>query len=192
MADELIHQGRFLGYYRRGGWEFVKRANASAVVAIAACTDDGEVVLVEQHRLPLGTDGQRTIELPAGLVGDDGDHDLVAAAQRELVEETGFEAAELAVPRSGSGRAASSGPGAAELAVVTTGPSSAGLTDELITFVVARGLSRVGPGGGVAGEDITVHLVPRDAVDEWLLARAADGLLIDPKVWAGLYLVDQC
>lgn len=171
MDDELIHHGRFLDYHRRNGWEFVRRTNASAVVAIAAMTDDQRVVLVEQQRIPLGESGRRTIELPAGLVGDDGDHDLLASAQRELVEETGFEASELAE--------------------VTTGPTSAGVSDECVTFVVARGLHRVSPGGGVAGEDITVHLVPRDEVDAWLLECNESGLLIDPKVWAGLYLIDH-
>lgn len=171
MDDQLIHRGRFLEYRSRDGWEFVRRANASAVVAVAAMTDDRRVVLIEQERLPLGTQGQRVIEVPAGLVGDDGDHNLLAAAQRELEEETGFRAAQLAV--------------------LTAGPSSAGLCDEIITFFAAKGLEQVGTGGGVAGEAITVHLVPRDEVDDWLLERAEHGLLIDPKVWTALYFIDQ-
>ncbi|MDA3962260.1 MAG: NUDIX hydrolase [Planctomycetota bacterium] len=168
MADTLIHHGRFLDYYTRDGWEFVRRNNASDVVAVIACTADDDVVLVEQVRKPLGENGMRVIELPAGLVGDDGNQDVVVAAQRELEEETGFRAAQLAV--------------------VSRGPSSAGLCDEIITMVCARGLERVGPGGGLPGENITVHLVPRDEVEAWLMECSEAGLLVDPKVWAGLYI----
>lgn len=163
--ERLIHAGRFLHFLERDGWEFVRRGNASAVVAVVARTDEDAILVVEQHRRPLDA---RVLELPAGLVGDDGDHDLLAAAQRELIEETGYRAGQLAV--------------------IGRGPSSAGLCDEIITLVGARGLERVGPGGGVDGEDITVHAVPHADAEGWLLACQEAGLLIDPKVWAGLYL----
>jgi len=171
MDDELVHHGRFLDYLQRDGWEFVRRTNASAVVAIAAQTPDGAVVLVEQTRRPLGEQGRRVIEPPAGLVGDDGDHDLLAATQRELEEETGFRAGQLAL--------------------LPSGPTSAGVSDEVVTFVAARELERVGGGGGVGDEAIRVHLVPRDAVDDWLLGCHEAGLLVDPKVWAVLYFLDR-
>lgn len=168
MTDELIHRGRHLHYFRRNGWEFVRRAQAHAVVAIAARTEQDEVVLIEQERTVLGAQGRRVIEIPAGLVGDHGaETDLLAAARRELIEETGFDAEELRI--------------------ACVGPSSAGLTDELITMVVARGLRRVAAGGGVDGEDIRLHLVPWLQVRGWLAARHAAGMLIDPKVQAGLW-----
>ena len=62
------------------------------MVAIIAVTDEDKLLLVEQHRPPVN---QTVLELPAGLVGDLSDHpmeDLEQAAQRELLEETGYRA----------------------------------------------------------------------------------------------------
>jgi 8-oxo-dGTP pyrophosphatase MutT (NUDIX family) len=54
---------------------------------IIPVTEDGKVVLVRQFRQ--GID-QHTLEIPGGLV-DPTDHDLQAAAIREMIEETGYE-----------------------------------------------------------------------------------------------------
>ena len=54
-------------------------------VNIVATTDAGEVVMVEQFRYG---NGEVTLEPPAGII-DDGESSL-AAAQRELLEETGY------------------------------------------------------------------------------------------------------
>jgi ADP-ribose pyrophosphatase len=51
----------------------------------------------------------------------------------------------------------------------------------------ARGLRRVGAGGGVEGEQIRVHEVPLSEADAWLAARAAGGTPVAIKVYAGLY-----
>jgi ADP-ribose pyrophosphatase len=164
-----LAEGRFLRLVAVRGWEYVERRNASGVIAIAALTDDRRLVMVEQYRPPVG---RRVIELPAGLVGDDpgaADEPLETAARRELEEETGFTARELSL--------------------VAVGPSSAGLTSEVITFFTARGLTRTGDGGGVAGEDIVVHLVPLDDIRAWLDRRLGEGVLIDPKIYAGLYFL---
>ena len=125
--------------------------------------------------MPLGEHGAKVIELPAGLVGDDdlsvtgSDTDIIEAARRELIEETGFDANKVEI--------------------ISQGPSSAGLCDEIITFVVARELEKVGAGGGVDGEDITTHLIPLSDVHAWLVQQAQRGTYIDPKVWAGIYLL---
>lgn len=165
--NEKIHfKGRFLGMKERGRWEYAFRTNASGVVAMVPVTDAGELVLVEQHRTPVRG---RVLELPAGLVGDTGDRDenFKLAANRELEEETGYHAAHLE-----------------ELMV---GPSSAGMCDEILTIYFADGLKRVGPGGGDGNEDITVHLVPLESADAWLRKKSGEGILIDPKVYAGMY-----
>jgi len=166
---QILHTGRFLELVSDRNWEFVRRRNASAVVGIIATTPAGELLLVEQHRIPVGGP---VIELPAGLVGDEQvDEDLATAAARELVEETGWEPTICTV--------------------LTRGSSSAGLTSEVTTLLRAAGLRQVGAGGGVAGEAITVHAIPLATVPTWLAARAAAGVLIDHKIHAALWWIGQ-
>ena len=57
-------------------------------VNVAALTAQDELVLVEQYRHGVAA---AVLELPGGAV-DPGDVDLIAAAQRELLEETGYTA----------------------------------------------------------------------------------------------------
>lgn len=166
-SNEKEHfTGRFLGMRERDGWEYACRTNASGVVGMVAVTDNQELVLVEQYRTPVEC---RVLELPAGLAGDGGDRDeaFVVAAERELLEETGFKANSMEE--------------------LLTCPTSSGLTDELITLYYASGLQRVGPGGGAGSEDITVHLVKLSEAVEWLDRRSQEGFMIDPKIFAGLF-----
>jgi ADP-ribose pyrophosphatase len=82
---ETLFETRWLRVCRRGKWDYVERAhgNGHAVVIVAATPDD-RVLFVEQVRAAVG---HRTIELPAGLVGDESANDTPeAAAVRELVE----------------------------------------------------------------------------------------------------------
>jgi ADP-ribose pyrophosphatase len=65
--------------------------------------------------------------------------------------------------------------------------SSAGLTDERVSLLSARRLKKTGPGGGDASEEITVHEVPLDQINNWLAARSAEGKLVDARVYAGIY-----
>lgn len=58
-------------------------------------------------------------------------------------------------------------------------------------FLRARDLTRVGAGGGVAGEDITVHAVPRQQAPAWLMQKQAEGFELDLKLWAGLWMVER-
>jgi len=167
MSNDLTHyHGRYLNLLERDGWEFASRSNANGVVVIIAVTDAGEIVLVEQFRKPIR---DRVLELPAGLVGDhvEPDESELEAARRELIEETGF--------------------AASQLEVLLSCPSSAGICDEIITFVLATGLQRVGPGGGDDSEEIEVVPVPLVQVDGWLARRQAAGKPLDPKIYAALY-----
>ncbi len=160
-----LHSTSHLDLVKDGRWVFARRPNASAVVAIVAVTPVGELLLVEQHRIPVQAS---VIELPAGLVGDEqADESLEIAAGRELEEETGWR------PET--------------CQVLSCGPSSAGLTNELVTLIRAHGLTQVSAGGGVAGENITVHRVPLMGLAAWLAARAAQGHLIDHKIYAALW-----
>ncbi len=169
MDDTLLHEGRFLRLKRRGRWEYAERTNASSAVIVVAITPEDRVLFVEQYRLPIEA---RSIEMPAGLVGDLGEAESVEeAARRELVEETGWEAARIDY--------------------LMAGPSSSGMSNEMIAFVRASGLRRVGSGGGDESEQITVHEVPRSEVAAWLHAKRLEGFSIDPKLYAGLYFIDH-
>lgn len=162
---KVLGSSQFLELVERDGWSFARRPKVR-VVAVVAVTDARRLILVEQFRIPVNAN---VIELPAGLAGDEGDPDeaLVVAAERELLEETGYSASEFE-----------------EVAAVT---SSAGLTDEEIVVFRARQLKKKGAGGGVAGEDIVVHEIPLDEAEEWLRGQAATGKKIDSRVFAALY-----
>jgi ADP-ribose pyrophosphatase len=166
-SPQLLAVGEFLRLVRAGHWEYAERTNSPGAVVIVPVTDDGRLVLIEQYRIPVD---RRVVELPAGLIGDsalDRGETSETAAQRELFEETGYEARELRV--------------------LTSGPPSAGMSSEVVTFLLATGLSRTGRGGGVHREQIDVHAVPLDDIPRWLDERRQDGTLVDPKVYAGLY-----
>ena len=167
---ETLAAGRFLRLVRENGWEYVQRANCHDVVSIIAATPDANILLIEQHRPPLHA---RTIELPAGLAGDTaaGREDLILSAQRELLEETGYRAQHF------------------ELAAA--GPTSSGMSDERITYFIATQLTRESAGGGVEGEDILVHEVPLAEIHPWLAAKQSQGILIDPRVFIGLYFLTR-
>jgi ADP-ribose pyrophosphatase len=168
---ESLYRGRFLELKREGHWEYVSRTNSSGAVFILAITDGDEIVLVEQHRIPLGG---ATIELPAGMVGDEPDfhgESLLDSALRELEEETGFR-----------GRRAE---------LLLSGPVAPGLTSEILHLVQAHELSRVHAGGGVDGEDIRVHVVPLRTVRGWLQQQAAAGKLVEPRIYTALYFALQ-
>ena len=171
MSQLTTHfKGKFLSLVENDHWEYVTRSNAHAVVVIVALTGDHEIVLVEQYRRPVD---QRVVELPAGLVGDQHgpDEQALDAARRELIEETGYQADSVEL--------------------VMESPSSAGMTDEIVSFIRARGLNRIGNGGGDESEDIVTHVVPLDQVDRWLVQKRADGLYIDPKIFTALYWLSQ-
>lgn len=171
LARQEIAKGRFIQLMKAGTWEYVERCNARAVVGIVAITNQDEFVFVEQYREPLG---KRCIELPAGLVGDtpgEKDEDLVIAVRRELIEETGFDAERITF-----------------LAVAS---ASAGLTNEMTSVFLAQGLRHIGAGGGVGGEQIQRHLVPRKQVAPWLAARQAEGLDIAMSLYGGLWMAEN-
>ena len=157
---ETMWQGRFIRALRRGSWEYVSRARDIRAVVILA-EHDGKIVLVEQDRIPIG---RRCLELPAGLIGDDDENaDVEDTAVRELEEETGFTAARI--ERLGEFY------------------SSPGMVSESFTLVRAHGLTRIGDGGGIAGhEDITVHLVEREAIVAFIEERRAEGVGIDVRL----------
>lgn len=157
--EETMWQGRFIAARRKGKWEYVGRTRGIQAAVIVAI-DDGHVLLVEQYRVPLG---RRCLELPAGLVGDEQAGEAIeAAAGRELEEETGYRPATIRLLGSFA--------------------SSPGMVSEGFTLVIAEGLTKVGAGGGVEGEDILVHRVPVAEIADFIEEKRAEGLAMDVKL----------
>ena len=166
---ESLHRGRFLELLKDGKWEYVQRVNAHGAVFVLAVTDARELVLVEQYRVPVQ---ERTLELPAGIYGDEESahgETPEQCALRELEEETGYRGANARL--------------------LLSGPVAPGLTNEIMHLVRVAGLTRVHAGGGVAGEAITVHAVPLADVRDWLERKRGEGFQVEPRIYAALYLL---
>ncbi len=189
----LLYAGKHVHFYQAAnGWEYVHRPNSAQGIAIVAITAENKLVLVSQHRTPLG---KRALELPAGLVDDHGAGSQVAAretveaaARRELWEETGYTCEHMRV--------------------LCTGAGSPGLTDELVSLCLAEGLQgpdvEVEPldwpegatrqvksrGLAAEGEAISVYEIPVERVREWL-DRQSGEQVVDLRVYAGLYFAEH-
>jgi len=169
LPAQVLAETRFLRLVQEGHWTYAQRPNIRGAMAIAAVTDDRQLLLVEQYRIPVH---QRVIELPAGLVGDESGREaetLEEAARRELEEEVGYRAAQLRE--------------------LTCAVSSAGLTDEAVHLLLATQLTRVSAGGGNDDEDILVHHVPLSELRGWLAEQQRQGRRVDYKVYAALYFL---
>jgi ADP-ribose pyrophosphatase len=159
--EQIEWSGQFVQAKRRGRWEYAGRANGIKAAAILAL-DAGEVILVEQYRVPMG---KYCLELPAGLIGDEegkSGEDWLASAERELEEETGYRAAQFD-----------------NLGEYYASP---GMLSESFTLVKATGLTRVGEGGGTASESILVHRVPLARVETFIDAKRRAGVGIEVKL----------
>lgn len=160
---ETVYEGKYLRLRVRGHWEYAERTHADGLAAIiVAVTPDDNILFVEQFRVPLQS---RTIEMPAGLVGDiDAGESIELSAARELEEETGYRPARIE----------------------TLGyfHSSPGMVSEGFTLVRAHNLVKVGDGGGVDGEGIIVHRVPRATIAQFIAERRKAGVAMDVKLLA--------
>ena len=168
-THKTLFNGKYLKLLTHKGWEFVKRKDCTGIVVIAAMTDEGKVIFVEQHRIPLG---KQVIEFPAGLVGDlrhARQESMIVAARREFLEETGYRARRFSF--------------------IMEGPVSSGMSAQQIAFYRAEGLIKEHAGGGDVSENIIVHEVSLKKADAWLKQMQRKGRLVDPKVYAGLYFL---
>ena len=171
FKKRVLTDHKFVTIAEIDGWEFVERRNITGIVSIVAITEYAEIILVEQFRPPLQ---KNVIELPAGLVGDETgqeSEDNLSAAKRELREETGYESGNWTY--------------------LTTGPPSPGIISELVTFYKATQLTKIDNGGGVEEENITVHTVKVAEAGNWLFEMEQQGLLVDPKLYLGLYFAER-
>ena len=129
-------------------------------VAIVTLDDEGQVALVHQYRHPVGT---YLYELPAGLLDVPGEAPL-AAARRELFEETGLVAADWSV-----------------LLDIYTSP---GMTDEVIRIYLARGISESADRFQPEGEEITMTVTRLPLADA--VARVQSGQITNAAAVAGI------
>ena len=153
-VDDVVVQ---LPNGRRAHHDVIRHPGAVAIIAL---TDNNKLVMVHQYRTTLE---QVTLEIPAGKL--ELGEDPAEAAARELVEETGYVADQLAYL----------GP----IAV------AAGYSDEILHLYMAMGLTFVGAHPD-DDEFVNVDLVDLDkAIDQVL-----DGKIIDSKTVAGILLCD--
>jgi ADP-ribose pyrophosphatase len=165
-----LAEGRYLGLYKQGTWEFAKRPNSTACVGILPILNRKSIILIEQFRIPVKS---MVIEIPAGLVGDEPEFEgesLAETANRELIEETGY-----------SGK----------ITPLIASPTSAGMTPEITHLFAATELTQVGKGGGVGDEDIVSHIVPLDHLDAFFTEKQNQGYLIDFKIHSSLWIAQQ-
>jgi ADP-ribose pyrophosphatase len=174
-SPETVYEGKFLRFINKAGWEYVERNNCDGIVIILSQTEDQKIIFVEQYRPPVG---RNVVEFPAGLINDERfestdfkEETIIGAAEREFFEETGYKADHIKP--------------------VFQGPINSGISSDMFTMVIATGIQRVGPGGGDGNEVISVHTVPLPEVDYWLDQKSAEGCLIGPRIYAGLYLLKK-
>jgi len=111
-------------------------------INVIPVTPDGQVVLIRQYRHGVG---EVTLEIPGGMV-DEGEGDPLETARRELLEETGYEAAEIV-----------------QIGVVA--PNPAFLNNACYSFL-ARDVHRVREPQFDGTEYIELELVPLEAIPE--------------------------
>ena len=162
---KLLFQGKHLEFLERNGWEYVEHRTAPEAAMVVALTDRGEIVLTEEFRPAMNA---FVIALPSGLVGDEGPEDAIVAARRELQEETAHSASRLRR--------------------LARGPGSAGQSSERITFFLAEGVRASGDQADHDRGKIRVHVVPVARLRSWARARERAGSVVDPKIYAGLWL----
>jgi len=168
---KVVARGRHLAFVDDNGWEHVRRLHGNHAAIIIPVTKDRHVVFVSQFRKPVDN---TTLEFPAGLVGDvrEGES-ILEAAKCELREEAGMVSDNWTL--------------------LTSGPTAAGLTNEIITTYLALDCDRIGQGGGneSESESIEVHLIPADHAEVFVRHSEEEGIAIDPKVYAGLYFLKK-
>ena len=165
VSGEQVFDGKLLRVYRdvvrlpdgsQGAREYIRHPGAVAIVALF---DDGRVLLERQFRYP---QRREFIEIPAGKL-DPGESGL-ATAKRELLEETGYVAADWQ-----------------RLGVMHT---AIGYTDEAIELFLVKRLTQQ-KAQLDAGEFLEVFSVPFEEA----IAMIRDGRITDAKTTIGLLWV---
>ncbi|MGE5639563.1 MAG: NUDIX domain-containing protein [Clostridia bacterium] len=163
VSGELVYDGGLLKVRRdvvrlpdghEAYREYIRHPGAAAILAFF---DDGRILLERQFRYPHARD---FLELPAGKLEPSEPH--LETAQRELLEETGYAAADWK-----------------RLCVIHT---AIAYTDEAIELYVARKLEKKAEAALDHGEFLETIAVPFPEA----LAMVRDGRITDSKSVTGL------
>jgi ADP-ribose pyrophosphatase len=163
LSGAVVYAGKFLEVHKDkvrlpdGAQTEREYVHHPGAVAIVALTEQGAVVLERQHRYALRRD---FIEIPAGKI-DPGEAQR-ETAKRELLEETGYAAAEWT-----------------RLGLIH---NAIGYSDESIELWLAKGLEKR-EAKLDAGEFLEVFTLPFEEA----LAMAEDGRISDVKTIIGLW-----
>ncbi len=153
---ELIEDDVRLPDGREAKRVVVKHVGAASALPI---TDNGEVVLVRQHRYAIGRD---SLEIPAGKKDFPGEHGM-SCARREMMEETGYDAATLTP--------------------LSSIYSAIGFSDELVEiFLAPHARPTDSPEGGDDDEFVDVVIMPFSEA----LKRVDTGEIQDAKTVVAL------
>lgn len=180
IDKKIVWEGKFLRtlnitYRDKSGnlrnWEAVERVNCNGIVVIVPVTPDNETIFIRQFRPVLDN---FVIEFPAGL--NDRGESLIDAANRELIEETGY------------------APG--ELIYLAEGPVSSGISTEILTVFLA--LDAVPAPSELKrlyqpeeSENIEIVITPLSDAGETLETFKKKGDYIDLKVYGLLELAKR-
>ena len=128
-------------------------------VAVVPMTEDGCVILERQFRYPVG---RIVTEIPAGKL-DSPDEDRLAAAKRELKEETGYEAESWAK--------------------IGDYTPAAAYSDEVISLYLARDLIKT---GRELDEDEFINLIQVPLTE--VVKQIMEGEITDGKTMAAIFM----
>lgn len=169
IDSELIYDGGFLEVRKDrvrlpdGAITSREYLTHPGAVVMLALLDNGNLVMERQYRYP---PRQEFIELPAGKI-DQGE-DILATAQRELLEETGYVAREWQH--------------------LTMAFPCIGYSDERLEYFVARGLTHQGRKLD-EGEFLEVFELSLSEALEWIrLGKITDGKTIVGLFWLEKHL----
>ena len=166
IESEQIWRGKLLDVRRdrvrlpdgsEGVREYVTHPGAVVMIPIL---DDGRIVFERQYRYPVG---RVMLELPAGKI--ELDEDTLVTAQRELYEETGYEAASWRH--------------------LGTMHPTIGYADERIEIYLAQQLTALESNALDEGEFLEVVTLTLDeALDEVRAGHLTDGKTLSALLWA--------
>ncbi|MDR1163808.1 MAG: NUDIX hydrolase [Candidatus Accumulibacter sp.] len=166
IESEVVFQGRVLDVRkdrvrlpdgRESIREYIRHPGAVIVIPVL---DSGELIFERQFRYPLR---RVFLELPAGKI--EPGEDILATAQRELLEETGYSAREWR-----------------RVGVVN---SCIGYSDERVEIFLARGLRRESAQQLDQGEFIDLEILSLDtALQAFRQGEITDGKTIAALFWA--------